>query len=191
MTHPKVTRGYVFAMCKAPGYADDRRYAASVVAHILGGSDNSRMHWSLIEPGIAEEAQSSFDPHDGFGEFFVYASGEPASLDEIWSICRRDMLTLRDSLTQQDLDLLLNKFVTGITLGGERPHDRMHRLGRTSMYLDRYIPLEEELDRLQALTVADLRAVCDDFPLEPVTIGKLLPEKTDATAASAAPPTRP
>jgi predicted Zn-dependent peptidase len=48
---------------------------------ILGTPDNSRLHWALMEPGLAEEAQASFDAHDGFGEFFVYASGEPERLE--------------------------------------------------------------------------------------------------------------
>jgi predicted Zn-dependent peptidase len=173
----KVTRGYVLAMCDAPAIADDRRYAAGILAQILGAPDNSRLHWALIEPGIAEEAQASFDAHDGFGEFFVYASGEPDRLEEIWSIVGKQLATLADSLVQEDIDRLLNKFVTGATIGGERPHDRMHRLGRMWTSLGRYMPLEQELDRLSAVTLGDLRAVHEAFPMTPVTIGRLLPSK--------------
>jgi predicted Zn-dependent peptidase len=173
----KVTRGYVLAMCDAPAIADDRRYAAGILAQILGAPDNSRLHWALIEPGIAEEAQASFDAHDGFGEFFVYASGEPDRLEEIWSIVGKQLATLADSLVQEDIDRLLNKFVTGATIGGERPHDRMHRLGRMWTSLGRYMPLEQELDRLSAVTLGDLRAVHEAFPMTPVTIGRLMPSK--------------
>jgi hypothetical protein len=173
----KVTRGYVLAMCDAPGIGDERRYAAGILAQILGAPDNSRLHWSLIEPGIAEEAQASFDAHDGFGEFFVYASGEPDRLDEIWEITSTQLRTLPDTLVQEDIDRLLNKFVTGATIGGERPHDRMHRLGRMWTYLGKYMPLEEELDRLSAVKLQDLRDVYAAFPMKPVTVGRLLPAK--------------
>jgi predicted Zn-dependent peptidase len=173
----KVTRGYVLAMCDAPAIADERRYAAGILAQILGAPDNSRLHWALIEPGIAEEAQASFDAHDGFGEFFVFASGEPDRLEEIWSIIGRQLATLAGALVQDDIDRLLNKFVTGATIGGERPHDRMHRLGRMWTSLGRYMPLEQELDRLSAVTLNDLRAVHEAFPMTPVTIGRLLPAK--------------
>ena len=172
----KVTRGYVLAMCDAPAIADERRYAAGILAQILGAPDNSRLHWALIEPGLAEEAQASFDAHDGFGEFFVYASGEPERLEDIWSIISKQLASLAESLTQDDIDRLLNKFVTGATIGGERPHDRMHRLGRMWTSLGRYMPLEQELDRLAAVKLRDLRDVHEAFPMTPVTIGRLLPE---------------
>jgi predicted Zn-dependent peptidase len=171
----KVNRGYVLGMCEGPAIADERRYASSLLALVLGMPDNSRLHWALIEPGIADEAQTSFDAHDGFGEYFVFATGEPDRLDEIWSIASREMRGLRDSLCQDDIDRLLNKFVTGMTLGGERPHDRMHRLGRMWMYLGRYLPLEAELDELSKVTLSDLRDVADAFPLLPVTVGRLSP----------------
>ena len=176
MHEEKVTRGYVLAMCDAPAIADERRYAAGILAQILGAPDNSRLHWSLIETGIAEEAQASFDAHDGFGEFFVFASGEPDRLEEIWEIMRTQLTTLADSLVQDAIDRLLNKFVTGATIGGERPHDRMHRLGRMWAYFNRYMPLEEELDRLLKVTLRDLREIYAAFPMKPATIGKLLPK---------------
>jgi predicted Zn-dependent peptidase len=39
------------------------------------------------------------------------------------------------------------------------------------------MPLEQELDRLSAVTLNDLRAVHEAFPMTPVTIGRLLPAK--------------
>ena len=85
--------------------------------------------------------------------------------------------SLPDTLVQEDIDRLLNKFVTGATIGGERPHDRMHRLGRMWTYLGKYMPLEEELDRLSAVKLQDLRDVYAAFPMKPVTVGRLLPAK--------------
>lgn len=175
MTDAKISRGYVLALCEAPGVGDERKYAAALLAQILGAADNSRLHWSLIEPGIAEEAQASFDPHDGFGEYFVFASGDPSRLEEIWGVIGENLKGLADSLVQEDIDRLLNKFVTGATVGGERPHDRMHRLGRLWTYMGEYMPLEEELDRISRVTLDELREVCEAFPIRPLTTGRLTP----------------
>jgi len=182
MRDAKVNRGYVLAMCDAPAIDDERRYAAGILAQILGAPDNSRLHWSLIEPGIAEDAQASFDAHDGFGEFFVFASGEPDRLDQIWETINEQLTGLVGSLEQEDIDRLLNKFITGATIGGERPHDRMHRLGRMWMYLNRYMPLEEELDKLGRVTLTDLRAVHEAYPITPVTVGRMLPAEVGELA---------
>jgi predicted Zn-dependent peptidase len=52
----------------------------------------------------------------------------------------------------------------------------MHRLGRMWTYLNRYMPLEEELDRLSKVTLKDLRDVYAAYPMKPATIGRLLPK---------------
>src|SRR3954468_15672037 len=96
MKSEKVNRAYMLALCAAPGIGDQRRYAAALLAQIVGNPDNSRFHWSLIEPGLAEEAQASYDPHDGFGEFFVFASGDPERADEIWGVIQKELAGLVD-----------------------------------------------------------------------------------------------
>lgn len=171
----KVTRGYLLAMCDAPAFNDPRRYAATLLAQTLGAPDNSLLHWSLIEPGIAEEAQASFAPHDGFGEFFIYASGDPDRLDEIWETIQGQLAKLADAVTDNDLTRLKNKVLTSATIGGERPLDRMHRLGASWTYLGRYSPLEEELDLIQRVTLAEVKETCKAFPLRATTLGRLLP----------------
>jgi len=171
----KVNRAYMLAMCEAPSMEDDRKYAASLLAQVLGASDNSRLHWALIETGIAEEAQAAFDPHDGVGDYFVFAGGDPQRADAIWEGVEKELAGLIDSVSEDDLVRLRNKAATAATLGGERPADRMQRLGRTWTYLGRHIPLEEELDRINRVTLKDLRATYEAFPIRPATTGRLLP----------------
>jgi predicted Zn-dependent peptidase len=175
MRDPKVTRGYLLGIADAPSLDDDRRYPAALLAQVLGASDNSRLHWSLIETGLAEEAVAAFEPHDGTGEFLVYAFGDPERLDEIWGVVRREIEGLVSSLTESDLERLRNRLATAVTLGGERPADRMQRIGRLWTYLRSYRPLEEELERINGVTLRDLRAVADAFPLMPQTLGRMLP----------------
>lgn len=176
MHSAKVSRGYLLTLAPAPAIGDDRRYAAALAAQVLGAADNSRLHWSLIEPGIADEAQASYDAHDGFGEFMVYASGEPGRMPEIMAAIERESASLADSLKAEDLSRLLEKLATGIVVGGERPNDRMQRLGRLWTYLGTYRTLEEELDRVRAVTVSDVRGVLGAFPMKAVTEGRLLPQ---------------
>lgn len=171
----KVTQAYILAMAAAPPMQDERRHAMSILAHILGGGDNSRLHWALIEPGIADEAQASYDPHDAIGDLLVFTSMDPARADEAWSVATRELDALFDSLEPADLDRLREKMVTSATVGGERPHDRMQRLGRLWTYLRRYTTLDEELAMLSGVTLDDLRALRADYPVTPLTVGRLLP----------------
>jgi predicted Zn-dependent peptidase len=175
MRDEKVNRAYLLGLSPGPAMSDDRRYAAALLSQVLGAPDNSRLHWALIETGLAEEAQASYDSHDGLGEFFVYASGDPARADEIWSVIEKQIRNLATSLVEDDLVRLRSKLATAVTLGGERPADRMQRIGRFWTYLRQYRTLEDELDRINAVTLKDLREVGEAFPIMPVTVGRRLP----------------
>jgi predicted Zn-dependent peptidase len=172
----KVSRAYLLAISPGPAMTDERRYAAMMLTQVLGMADNSRLHWSLIETGIAEEAQAGYEAHDGTGTVYVYASGDPDRADEIWGIVEREITGLPASLTEDDLERLRNKLATSVVLAGERPGGRMHRLGRMWPYLGSYMSLEDELALINKVTLKDLREVFEAYPFRPRTFGRMLPK---------------
>lgn len=172
---PKVNRGYYIAISRGPSGQDERRYAASLLAQVLGASDNSRLHWALIESGIAEEAMAAYDPHDGVGEYYLYAAADPERLGEVEAEINKQVAGLVDSITDDDLERLRNRIATAATLGAERPGDRMQRLGRTWMLLGAYSSLDEELAKINAVTKKDLIDVAQEFPITPITAGRMVP----------------
>jgi len=175
MTDPKVNRGYLIGVADAPGVEDPRRYAASLLAQVLGGADNSRLHWALIETGLAEEAQAAYDGMDRHGEFFVYASGDPDQIGDIEEVVRKEIRGLRDSIQEDDLAKLRSKALTALTLASERPSGRMMRLGRVWTMLGKYTTLDEELEALAKVTAEDLKRVCDEFPFDNWLLGTMKP----------------
>jgi predicted Zn-dependent peptidase len=80
-----------------------------------------------------------------------------------------------DSITDDDLERLRNRIATAATLGAERPGDGMQRLGRDWMLHGSYATLDEELAKINAVTKADLVAVAREFPIKPITVGRMLP----------------
>jgi predicted Zn-dependent peptidase len=172
---PKVNRGYYIGIAKGPTGQDDRRYAASLLAQVLGASENSRLHWALIETGMAEEAMAAYDGHDGVGEYYLYASADPERLGEVEAEINRQIEGLVESITEDDLERLRNRIATAATLGAERPGDRMQRLGRHWMLHGSYVTLDEELAKINAVTRGDLVEVARAFPIGPMTVGRMLP----------------
>jgi len=171
---PDVTRGYLLALAPAPAIGDDRYYPAAMLTQILGAPDNSRLHWALVETGIAEEAQAGLDAHESVGEYFLFAAGASARLDEIWSIAQRELGAVLASMTDDDLERLRNRVATGATLAGEQPAGRMDRLGRIWTALRCYRPLDEDLRRINRVTRDEIREVWEAFPLRPVTVARLV-----------------
>lgn len=175
LTDDSVTRCYMLMTAEAPAMADERRYAATLLSLALGDSGNSKLHWSLIEPGLADEAQAFYDPHDAIGALSVFATCDPERADEVWAILERETDAIADTITDDDLERLRNKLATSVTLAGERPDGRMQRLGKMWTYLAAHRTLEEELAAINAVTKDDIHALCEAFPLKPRTVGRLIP----------------
>jgi predicted Zn-dependent peptidase len=166
---------YLLILCAAPSVNDDRRYAAGMLMQVLGDTEGSRLYWSLVETGLAEDAAAQFDGRDGLGEFIVYASCGAERAEEVERIAIEQMRDLADSLTEDDLLRVRSRVATAATLHGELPSGRMRRLGRLWTYTGAYRSLEEELEQINAVTLDDLRELAAQYPLEPQVIGRLTP----------------
>jgi len=177
-THKSATvnRHYLLMLAPAPALGDDRRYAAAILAQILGDDDGSRLYWALVETGLAEDAIAQYDPHDGIGEYIMFASCSPGEAEVVEGTMRGEADKLVGSLTDDDLLRVRSKVATGATLAAELPAGRMRRLGRQWTYLGEYRSLEDELARINAVTLDDLRAVHEAFPIAPRVVARLTPD---------------
>lgn len=181
MNQENVSRHYLAMLCPGPSAQDELRYASKVLADVLGDSDGSRLYWALVDPGLADEADFSFWPHDQTGAFMAYASCDPDRAEAV----ETKLLATLDGITGDGFDInagevqrAINKLVTRATLQGERPAGRMQALGAKWMYHGRYVSLDEELDHLLAVKVDGLAKVLDRYTLNPKTLVTLGPEST-------------
>jgi len=171
-----VNRHYVLASAPAPSGTDEDRYPAAVLARILGDSEGSRFYWSLIETGRAEDAAAQFDGRDGAGEWIIYATGDPDDAVALEETLRTEIDALASSLEEDDLIRVRSRIATGVSLQGELPAGRMKRLGTMWTVHGAYRSLEEELARIDAVTLDDLHRVLDAWPMTPWVTGTLDPE---------------
>ena len=58
------------------------RYAAHLLATILGDHTGSRLYWALIDPGYADGAELSYQDYNQAGAFFTFLSCEPDSTQD-------------------------------------------------------------------------------------------------------------
>ncbi len=175
MRDEKVTRHYIGLLCPAPSAQDDDRYAAKVLADVLGDSEGSRVYWALVEPGLADEADFSFMPQDRLGCYLGYASCDPARAEQVEDVLIKTINSAVDNITDAEVERAKNKLATSATLQGESPRGRMTSIGSAWSYLGEYLPLEEELARVMAVTADDLRRLVADPPFSPKTVLRLGP----------------
>ena len=175
MSLPNVHRHYTLMLSPAPALQDDSRYAAAILANILGDVEGSRLYWALVEGGLAEEAQAHYEGRDGTGEYLVLCTCSPDDAEEVERIARREIDGLVDSLTEDDLERVRSKVATAATLHGELPAGRMRRLGQIWNYHGEYRSLEDELRRINDVTLDELRKVYQAHPMSPVVVGHMTP----------------
>lgn len=159
---------YLMMVMPSPSFQDERKYASAALASILGGGDGSRLHWALVDSGLAEAASASADASDMYGEQLAWAVCDKSNADQVAEIMRNEMAGVLSSLTEDDLARVVAKAGTGAAIGSERPAGRMQRLGSMMTTSSTYISLDEELSHIESLTIKDLVEVADEFPWTPL-----------------------
>jgi predicted Zn-dependent peptidase len=176
MTDPKLNRQYTMAMTPGPSAQDERRFAARVLADVIGDAEGSRFYWGLVETAIAEEADFSFDPNDGCGSFCISLVTEPDRAKRAMKIVMKELARIKRDLSADEVERAKNKIASGIVLQGEAPMGRMRAMGSQWIYNGDYRSMEQDMATLNALNVESLQKLMADFPFEPMTVVSLGPE---------------
>jgi predicted Zn-dependent peptidase len=160
------SRAHVTWFAPAPSAQDPERWAAALLARVVGDGDNGRLFWSLVEPGLVDEASLWFDPADGLGTFQAFASTDDAQHDEV---VERFEATLdafeREGPTEDEWARAQRGLATSVTLAAETPMGRLG--GLADAWLDR-----GEAESAEA-TVARILATPREAGLELLATGPL------------------
>ena len=160
------TQQYVVQLANAPGSSDESRYAARLLATILGDSSGSRMYWELFDRGLAECAVMETCDYQGAGVFLTYlccapedASDNLASIDEILRQAHAD------GVTAAELAQAKSKIRSHVVLQAERPANRLFSVGNNWIQRRQYRTVREIVRSYEAVTPQDIAAVLEQFPL--------------------------
>ena len=170
-----LNQSHAYLITQGPSAQDPRRYPLSILATMMGDSTGSRMYWDLIDSGLADSASVDSDERDGTGCFTAYVSTTPDKLDRVVSIVR-DILSSPMKFSDGDLDRAKAKVVSRIVLDGELPMGRLMALGLEWQYRQESTPLSTIIERVQAITRADIEDALREFPLDRWAEYRLLPE---------------
>src|SRR5678815_5426941 len=138
-------------MTPGPSQQDERRFAARVLADVIGDSDGSRFYWALVDNAIAEEADFGFYPHDACGSFYLSIINDPERTDECLDIAQKELQKVKSDLTNDEVERAKNKIASSIVLQGEIPLGRMRAIGGQWIYNKEYRSLEQDMATLMAV----------------------------------------
>lgn len=176
MTDAKLTRQNIGLMSPAPSGQDEKRFAAQLLATVLGDVTGSRLYYALIETALADEAHVSYNPMDGTGVLMTSVSAEPQRTDEVLGIIAEVFKKfLASGATAAELQAAKNKIASHATLSGELPMGRLTSVGFDWVYRNEYVPLEKQIDMLLAVTAGDILELARECNITEATLLTLGP----------------
>ncbi len=163
---PLATQAYVLQMALAPPRTSDLRYAARVLNSIVGDDSGSRLYWALVDDGRAEHALLSYAEYPEAGLFTTGMGCEPEDLEENLEILKELYAEIRrDGVTEDEVLLAKNRIATSLVLGSEKPWGRLFGVGSEWVDCRVHRTVREELELLRAVTLEDIHAVLERYPL--------------------------
>jgi predicted Zn-dependent peptidase len=150
-----------------PSYplAHERRYAASLLNVILGGGMSSRLFQNIRErQGLAYAIESDLSPYTDSGVLSVYAGTSRESAAQLIRSVSDEFRSVRkDGVSAEELRRAKDHLKGSMMLSLESTSSRMSNLARQTMYLRRFISLDEMLSSIEKVTREEVHAIARDF----------------------------
>ncbi len=172
------TLEYVLALAGAPSSEDADRFAAKILATVVGDDSGSRLYWALVDNGLAEQASLSHHDYQGAGVFMTYmcceadeAQANLQRIAEIYSTAERD------GFTPEELAQAKSKINSRIVLSSERPRGRLFNVGGNWIQRHEYRTVQQDLAAIDAVTCDDMQRILRQYPLTTATTLAIGPAK--------------
>ncbi len=160
------TQEYVLALADGPSATGLDRYAAKLLAMILGDDSGSRLYWALVDSGLAEQASLGHHDYQGTGVFMTYMSCAPEVAQEnLERIASLYAAAERDGVTEEELAQAKSKLNSRVVLSSERPRGRLFSVGGNWLQRHEYRSVRDDLGAIDEATLDEVVDVLRRYPL--------------------------
>jgi predicted Zn-dependent peptidase len=156
---------------------DERRYALGLLSSSLGEGMSSRLFQEIREKrGLAYSVYSFASHYADTGLFGVYAGVAPKRAAQVLSLCREQLeIVATGGITGEELDRAKGQARGSLALGLEDTGARMSRLGKSELAQGEILSVDETLERIDAVSLADVSRVAAEVLGQPLSLGAVGP----------------
>ena len=163
---PQLQQQLILVGAPSVSVQDDDLYAAQLAAMILGDGTGSRLYWNIYQKGLAESASASLSPFDHSGMLLTFISTTPDHAAAVLELAQAELKGLQEDGVQEDeLRRAKDKLISRTVLDGDSAFSRMQDLAYTWVAEGKVRSIQDEMDRIEAVTLADVRRALDRFPV--------------------------
>ncbi|MHC4618140.1 MAG: M16 family metallopeptidase [Planctomycetota bacterium] len=165
----------------SPGVAaqDSRRFAASLLAVIVGDDVGSRFFWELVDKALAEAATMQFGAMDGTGAFYSYVRCSTDNVCRVLDIIKGIFEDLAErGASDDELRKAKNKILSALVIKNELPMGRLIDLGFNWTYLKEYRTVADDIKAIKGVTVEEVNSLIKQLKPGDVTQLSIGPAKS-------------
>jgi predicted Zn-dependent peptidase len=171
VVHPDDTeQAHMMVGVRAPHRHDDRRWVLGVLNTVLGGGMSSRLFQEVRERrGLAYQVYSSVASYADTGHLSVYTGCQPDNLGEVARVVREVLSDVATNGVDADEVVRAKGQLRGsLVLGLEDNSSRMSRIGKAELAYASYLSVQDTLDRIHAVTPAQVGELARELLAQPV-----------------------
>jgi predicted Zn-dependent peptidase len=144
---------------------DDRRFALRVLDTIFGGTSSSRLFQEIRERrGLAYSVYSFTSAYSDSGQVGLYVGTRADNLVQALSVVGSELARFRaEPATPDELHRAKENLKGRVVLALESTGARMNRLGSEILAGSPVMPLDEVVERIDAVSVEDLASLTDEL----------------------------
>jgi len=163
--HRDLEQAHICLGTKGIAITDPRRYAYSLMNTILGGNMSSRLFQEIRERrGLAYTVYSFISSYVDTGMFGAYTGVDPKNAYESTALILKEIDRLKSSQVSPDELRKAKEFTKGnILLASESNDTQMVRIAQNDTHFGRFIPLQEVLDNIEAVTVDEILELAESL----------------------------
>ena len=160
----------------APGYLDDDYYALSLLSMLFGGGMSSRLFQEVREKrGLVYSVYSFHSAFLDGGLFGIYAGTGEAEVVELVPVVCGEMTKLTGGVGAEELDRARAQVCASLLMSRESSASRAEQLAQQLLIYGRSVPLAEVLEKIEAVSLDDLRRVAGRLLASPPTVTAIGP----------------
>jgi predicted Zn-dependent peptidase len=143
-------------------YDDDDFYPMQVMSTVLGGGMSSRLFQEVREKrGLCYSIFCFASSYKECGAFTIYAGTGADQVGELVPVICNEMLRLGGDAALDEVDRARAQLKAGTLMSLESSASRAEQLARQTLVFGRQIPVEELIERIDAVDVAAVRRVAE------------------------------
>jgi len=145
-------------------YNADGFYAAQVLASILGGGMSSRLFQEIREKrGLCYSVYSFHWAFADSGVFGVAAATGADEVADLVPVVLDELKRATENITDEEVIRVRNQIRAGLLMSLESPSARAGQLARQQILWGRPIPMQETVDRINAITARRVQEIAEQI----------------------------